>query len=379
MNNFNFCNLGKKCTMFTIKRLAEQAGIVFDRDLKINNNDVFNRVLRSGTLGLGESYVEELWDCDNLDNLFYNIGKAGISSEDISYNDKFYLLYNWLLTFLWNPQSIENSKQVALQHYDLGNDFFSKMLDKRMIYSCAYWKSATNLDDAQSDKCRLICQKLNLSPGMTVLDIGCGWGGLAYYMAHEYNVNVVAITISEEQFKYACDKNSHHNVTYELCDYRLLNRKNQQFDAIVSVGMFEHVGYQNYREFFKIVNTVLKDDGLFLLHTIVGNKSRTSTDQWIAKYIFPNSMLPSFKQIMESSEGILIAEDVHNFGQDYDRTLMEWFYRFDTSCDGKRDTPFYRMWKYYLLSCAGMFRARRIQLSQTVFSKGKIGGYTAVR
>jgi cyclopropane-fatty-acyl-phospholipid synthase len=365
--------------MLAIQKIAKNANIDLENDIHIHNNMVYDQIIKDGSLGLGESYMDGYWDADNLDELFYKIGKAKLSAEDISFSDKIYLLYNWLYGCILNHQSIEKSKQVAYEHYDLGNEFYATMLDKRMIYSCGYWRNVTNLEEAQENKCRLICEKLKLKSGMKVLDIGCGWGGLAYYMAQEYGVKVVAITISEEQYKYAQSNNGHSEITYRLSDYRELKDELAGYDAVVSVGMFEHVGYQNYKEFFEIVNNVLKDDGLFLLHTIVGNKTRFVGDQWITKYIFPNSLLPSLKQITESSENLFIVEDIHNFGTDYDLTLMEWFKRFDQQYDKDKSDRFYRMWKYYLLSCAGMFRARRIQLCQTVFSKGTVNGYISLR
>lgn len=366
--------------MSTIQRLATLAGIELGKDVQIHNEECYNQIIRDGSLGLGESYMQGCWDADNLDDFFYKIARSKLSSEYISFSDKVYLALNWIYGCIFNHQSIEKSKQVAVEHYDLGNDFYAKMLDQRMIYSCGYWqRNARTLECAQEDKCQLICEKLQLKSGMKVLDIGCGWGGLAKYMAQKYKVEVVGVTISEQQYNYAKTENADPQVIYRLCDYRELKNEVQQYDAIVSVGMFEHVGEPNYALFFDIVNKLLKDDGLFLLHTIVNNISQTVGDQWISKYIFPNSILPSLKQIMGSSESLLVPEDVHNFGSDYDRTLMEWYKRFDAQYEGNKSGRFYRIWKYYLLSCAGMFRARRIQLCQVVFSKGKLGVYPSIR
>ena len=256
------------------------------------------------------------------------------------------------------------------------------MLDKRMIYSCAYWKKcgdlpeAKNLDEAQEHKLEMICRKLQLKEGDRVLDIGCGWGGLLKYMAEKYNIKGVGVSVSKEQIKYANEHKGDLDLEFRLCDYRDVKEK---FDKVVSVGMFEHVGYKHYKEFMKVVNRCLKDDGLFLLHTIGSLKSVKSCDPWINKYIFPNSMLPSLKQISEAAEGLFVIEDIHNFGYEYYPTLMSWYKNFVNSWDelkDKYDERFFRMWKFYLLSSAALFKARINQVWQIVFSKNGVkGGY----
>ncbi len=254
------------------------------------------------------------------------------------------------------------------------------MLDQQMAYSCAYGKDAHTLDDAQEAKLDLICRKLKLQPGMKVLDIGCGWGSFAKYAAEKFKVKVIGITVSKEQVKFGNELCQGIPVEIRLEDYRNINEK---FDRIVSVGMFEHVGYKNYRTYMKIVYRCLKDDGLFLLHTIGKNNSETSIDPWMNKYIFPDGILPSVKQIAKAIEGLFVMEDWHNFGAYYDKTLMAWYRNFESNWEiikSDYDKRFYRMWKYYLLSCAGSFRARKIQLWQIVFSKkGVLGGYRPIR
>jgi cyclopropane-fatty-acyl-phospholipid synthase len=250
------------------------------------------------------------------------------------------------------------------------------MLDKRMNYSCAYWHKAMTLEDAQEAKLELICRKMGLKPGMSVLDIGCGWGGFAKYAAEKFDVKVTGVTVSQEQVEYARKDCRGLDVDIKLQDYRELN---DEFERIISIGMFEHVGSKNFKTFMKVVHRCLVTNGLFLLHTIAGNSSVNSTDQWINKYIFPNSMLPSAKQITIAAEGLFVLEDWHSFGQYYDKTLMAWYQNFTENWDQIKDgydERFYRMWAYYLLSCAGSFRARRNQLWQVVFSKQGIrGGY----
>lgn len=254
------------------------------------------------------------------------------------------------------------------------------MLDKRMVYSCGYWKDANTLDQAQEAKLDLICKKISLRPGMKILDIGCGWGSFAKYAAEKYKVKVVGITISKEQAKFAKEVCKGLPVDIRIQDYRSIHEK---FDRIVSVGMFEHVGVKNYRTFMGVVYKCLDKKGLFLLHTIGSDLSQATADPWILKYIFPNGMIPSIKQVAKSVEGLFVMEDWHNFGQYYDNTTMAWFKNFDKywpklkKAYGER---FYRMWKYYLLLGAGDFRARKNQLWQIVFSKeGVKGGYESIR
>ncbi|PHM38086.1 cyclopropane fatty acyl phospholipid synthase [Xenorhabdus innexi] len=334
-------------------------------DIQIKNPDFYKRVLRQGSLGLGESYMDGWWDCEQLDVFFYKILRAGLEHK-IPKNFKDILKVT--SARLFNLQSPKRAWIVGEEHYDLGNDLFTHMLDPNMQYSCGYWKDASSLEEAQSNKLRLICEKLQLSPGMTLLDIGCGWGGLAAYAAKHYSVSVTGVTISVEQQKYAQERCKDLDVKIILEDYRDLNL---QFDRVVSVGMFEHVGPKNYANYFDIVRKNLKPDGLFLLHTIGSNRDKVNVDAWIGKYIFPNGHLPSIAKIAKASTGKFVMEDWHNFGADYDRTLMAWYERFITHWDeiAHNYSPrFKRMFSYYLNACAGAFRARDIQLWQIMFS-----------
>jgi cyclopropane-fatty-acyl-phospholipid synthase len=282
---------------------------------------------------------------------------------------------------LFNFQSMRRAFMVGEKHYDIDNDLYQKMLDKRMTYTCGYWDSgARNLDEAQEAKLELTCQKLQLEPGMKVLDIGCGWGSFAKYAAQKHKVSVVGVTISREQVHLAKTLCKGLPVEFYLQDYRELPNKGQQFDRIVSLGMFEHVGYKNYKAYMDVASKVLKDDGFFLLHTIGSNVSTTTcSSPWLDKYIFPNGQIPSIEQIGTATEGLLVMEDWHNFGCNYDKTLMEWHKNFNNHWDSikdKYDERFRRMWNYYLLSCAASFRARDNQLWQIVLSKkGHVGGY----
>ena len=347
-------------------------------DMEVHNEKLYQRIIAQGSLGLGEAYVEGWWHCPQLDELFAKILRGGLQ-DNVGNNN----LASWLVvlnTKLQNLQTFSRSFQVGQQHYDLGNDLYQAMLDSRLTYSCGYWRNADNLEAAQEAKLDLICQKLQLRSGMTLLDIGCGWGSLMKYAAENYGVSCVGITISQAQIELGQKLCAGLPVKFLLQDYRQLQG---QCDRLVSVGMFEHVGYKNYRQYMEVANRCLKDDGLFLLHTIGNRYSVTYGEQWSNKYIFPNGMLPSLEQIFQASGKLLVSEDVHNFGADYDRTLMAWLENFENHwqhLEAKYGKQFYRHWKYYLCMMAGSFRARNIQLWQIVFSKkGVLNGYRSVR
>lgn len=354
-----------------VQEMLEPSDIQLDGerqwDLQIHNPDFYGRVLSGGSLALGESYMDGWWDCEALDQFFERILDARLDKKvkiNIIQN-----LYPVLKAKIINSQKGSKAYEIGKRHYDTGNDLFSVMLDKWFNYSCGYWHKAETLDEAQESKMELICRKIKLKPGMKILDIGCGWGGFAKYAAVKYGATVHGITVSGEQVKFANKFCQGLDVRIELKDYRDLKEK---YDSIISIGMFEHVGRRNYRTFMKVVHGCLKDDGIFLLHTIGGNTSVHTTDPWISRYIFPNSMLPSAKQTTSASEGLFVLEDWHSFGQCYDNTLMAWYRNFTenwNSIKDKYDERFYRMWTYYLLACAGSFRARRNQLWQIVFSK----------
>ncbi|MEG7510850.1 cyclopropane fatty acyl phospholipid synthase [Serratia marcescens] len=346
-------------------------------DIQVKNPDFFKRVLQQGSLGLGESYMDGWWECERLDMFFQRVVSAGLEKK-LPHHLKDTLRI--AAARLTNLQSKKRAWIVGKEHYDLGNDLFTLMLDPYMQYSCGYWKDATKLEEGQEAELRMICEKLQLQPGMRLLDIGCGWGGLSAYAAKHYGVSVVGVTISAEQQKLAQARCAGLDVQILLQDYRDLH---QQFDRIVSVGMFEHVGPKNYRTYFNVVERNLAPHGLFLLHTIGSNKTDMNVDPWINKYIFPNGCLPSVSHIAQASEGHFVMEDWHNIGADYDRTLMAWFERFKQAWP--QLAPLYserfeRMFSYYLNACAGAFRARDLQLWQVVFSpKGVEGGIRVAR
>jgi len=281
---------------------------------------------------------------------------------------------------LFNPQSPGRSFKVGEQHYDIGDDLYARMLDPNMIYSCAYWRDAQTLEDAQEAKLDLVCRKLRLEPGMNVLDIGCGWGGAARFAARHYGVKVTGVTVSRNQARTAAERCKDLPVTILLQDYRSATGR---FDRVYSLGMFEHVGFRNYRAYFETVRRVLDPRGLFLLHTIGSNTSMEANDPWIERYIFPNSLLPSMAQIASSVERLFVVEDWHSFGPYYDRTLLAWHERFCAAWPDlapRYGERFRRMWEYWLLASAASFRARRIQLWQALLSpNGVADGLAEVR
>ena len=364
-----------------IESLLDKTGIIINGgnpwDPQIHNENFYSRVLQQGSLGLGESYMEGWWDCESLDQFFHKLLAADL---DKRVRGRWNVIIKLAWNFVLNAGRKSKAFEVGQKHYDLGNDLYRTMLDKRLTYTGGYWKNAANLDSAQEAKLDLVCRKIGLKPGQKILDIGSGWGSFIGYAAEKYGVSALGVTVSKKQKQLADELYKNLPVETKLQDYRDINEK---FNHIVSLGMFEHVGYKNYRAFMKVAHNALEDGGLFLLHTIGGNRSARGNDPWIEKHIFPNSTLPSIQQISRSIEGLFVMEDWHNFGPDYDKTLMAWYNNFEDNWDkikSNYDTAFYRMWRYYLLVCAGTFRARKNQLWQIVLSKkGVPGGYKSIR
>jgi cyclopropane-fatty-acyl-phospholipid synthase len=346
-------------------------------DIKVHDERLYDRILAKGTLGLGESYMDGWWDCEKLDEMIYRMLKARLrDAVSKNFTNAMHVMRSKIL----NLQTEQRSKKVAREHYDLGNDLYMAFLDPYNQYTCGYFKNTDDLNTAQEQKLDLICKKLKLKPSDKVLDIGCGWGGFAKWAAEHYGVHVTGISISDEQIAYAKKFTAGLPVDIVKMDYRNLTGT---YDKILICGMIEHVGYKNYGTIMKVVKEHLAKDGLFLLHTIGRNDSATIAEPWTEKYIFPNSMLPSAEQITEAMNGVFVMEDWHNFGQYYEQTLLAWWKNFDASWSVFKDEygdRFYRMFRYYLLSCAGAFRVRDMQLWQIVLSKQGIeGGYESVR
>jgi len=335
-------------------------------DIQVHDERFFDRILKDASLGLGESYMEGWWDCAAIDEFINRALKARL---DEKVRNKFRYVFQVARAHLFNRQSTGRAFEVGMRHYDLGNDLYKAMLDKRLAYSCAYWKNATTLDEAQEAKLELICQKLGVKPGMKILEIGFGWGSFARYAAEKNGASVLGVTVSKEQLALAQELCKGLPVELRLQDYREVQGK---FDAILSIGMMEHVGYKNYRPYMQVVNRCLKEDGVALVHTIGSNKSITTGEPFTDKYIFPNGMLPSIAQLSYSMEGMFVMEDLHNLGPHYDKTLVAWHANFEKAWPAlkeKYDDRFYRMWRYYLLTSAGGFRSRNQQLWQIVFTR----------
>jgi len=357
-----------------LRDLAAEADVRFngDRpwDIQVFHPSVYRRILMQGSLGFGESFMDGLWTARRLDETICRLLSRDVDLR-INRRTRLRWLAALLRNLLFNRQSRRRAFQVGEQHYDIGNDVYTAMLDSTLSYSCGYWPRADSLEQAQRAKLDLICRKLNLRPGLRLLDIGCGWGGLARHAAEHYGVTVDGITISREQLALARERCRGLPVNLQLMDYRDLQGC---YDRVVSVGMFEHVGPRNYGVFFQTVNRVLDDQGIFLLHTIGEYSDSIATDPWIDKYIFPNGKIPSAQRLAAAFQDRFVLEDWHNFGGDYDRTLMAWWKRFDAAwptLQAHYDERFYRMWKYYLHSCAGYFRSRQGQLWQLVLTKRK--------
>jgi cyclopropane-fatty-acyl-phospholipid synthase len=366
-----------------LEELAAKAGVTINgsapTDPRVTDRRLYDRIFSGGSLAAGESYMDGWWEVEDMAGFFDRILRSRVDRSLVHIGTLWYVLR----ARLTNMQNKERAFVVGEQHYDIGNDLYERMLDKRMVYTCGYWSGMLpprNLDEAQEAKLDLVCRKIGLKAGQEVLDVGCGWGSFAAFAAEKYGARVVGITISKEQAALARERCKGLPVEIRVEDYR---DTKGQFDHIVSLGMFEHVGPKNYRTYMRKMRELLRDDGLFLLHTIGGEHSTLRTDPWIHRYIFPNGVLPSVAQIGSAIDRVFVMEDWHNFGPDYDKTLMAWWQNFDhhwPEIKNQYSERFYRMWRYYLLSCAATFRARRNNLWQVVLSKeGVRGGYRSVR
>jgi cyclopropane-fatty-acyl-phospholipid synthase len=351
--------------------LLASAGITIDGpqpwDITIHDERIWSRVLRDGTLGAGEAYVEGWWDSRALDQTVERLQRIDLVD---ALRDNWSVVPHLLKARVLNLQSLRHAFGNGQYHYDIGNDLYEAMLDRRMMYTCALWSTgARTLDEAQEAKLAVICKKLGLRAGMRVLDLGCGWAGFAAYAAERHGVEVVGLTVSNEQVRYAKDHYAHLPIDIRLADYRTASGS---YGAVVSIGLMEHVGPKNYRAYMELVERCLAPGGVAFVHTIGGNRATAHIDAWFDKYIFPNATLPSLAQVVTAMEGILIPEDVHNIGEDYDPTLMAWYQRFHDAWPelcARYDDRFYRMWTFYLLASAGSFRARAQQLFQIVMTR----------
>jgi cyclopropane-fatty-acyl-phospholipid synthase len=352
-----------------LKEILASAGITVGGDapwdVRVNDERAYSRLFRDGSLGFGEAYVDGWWECDALDQMIERVLRAEL---DKMVRKSWVALAQAVRARLFNLQ-VARAFEVGQRHYDIGNDLYQAMLDKRMVYTCAYWKDAVDLEAAQEAKLDLVCRKVGLKPGMRVLDLGCGWAGFAGFAAEHYGASVVGMTVSREQVAWAREKYAHLPVDIRLDDYR---NASGTFDAVVSIGLMEHVGPKNYRGYMELVDRTLAPGGVAFVHTIAGLKPRTAMEPWFDKYIFPNAVLPTLGQLGTAMDDLLVPEDMHNIGEHYVPTLMAWWERFDAAwpqLKGRYGDAFYRMWKYYLMASAAAFRARNHQLYQIVMTR----------
>lgn len=366
-----------------VKKLLGEIDVKIDGpnswDIQVHDTRLYDRLVAGGSLAFGESYMAGAWDCRALDELFYRVVDARLDRKVPRNIGTVLLNLNARVRNLQDPNKVWRAADV---HYDLPVKIFEATFDSRLTGSCGYWATANDLDAAQDAKLDLICRKLGLQSarGKRVLDIGCGWGAFMGFAAQRYGVNCVGVTVSKEQVKYASERYKRLPVDFRLQDYREFD---EPVDYIASMGMFEHVGPKNYRTYFERARHCLKEDGLFVLHTIWANDPAVHIDPWLDKYIFPNGVLPTLDQITKAAEGLFVVEDVHNFGAYYDRTLMAWNEKFQSHrpmLEVDLGKSFCRMWEYYLLCCAGGFRSRGISVGQLVLSpRGVRGVYHAER
>lgn len=359
---------------FKVEWLDEDVFFIGDGEpkftLKVNKLVKKIELLQSTSLALGEAYMDREIEVDG--DLFTVLNIA------MSQLDNFTVNSQALKNILYTSTNIKNQKKEVASHYDIGNDFYKLWLGKTMNYSCGYFKSEQDtLDQAQQNKIDHILAKLNLQEGMSLLDIGCGWGDLLIDAAKKYKIHGLGITLSEEQAKEFQKRIEEEKLAdcleVKIMDYRELNDSKMQFDRVVSVGMIEHVGRENYQLFFQNVDAILKPKGLFLLHCITALKESPG-DPWIKKYIFPGGVVPSLRELMYiCGDHKFRTLDVESLRQHYVRTLLCWYHNFQDAIDQVSkmfDDRFIRMWELYLSSCAASFNNGMIDIHQILLSKG---------
>ncbi len=352
-----------------IEQILAKAGIHSNgpepTDIQVRDERVFNRVLGGGSLALGESFMDGWWDVEDLAGLIDKVYRAKLYSELVSF-DALPLIIRGIFQ---NLQSRARAFSVAHAHYDLGDDLYTAMLDARMVYTSGIWAGVDTLEAAQEQKMERLCTLVGLEAGDRVLDIGCGWGSFMKYAAEKHGATATGLTVSVGQTALGEKLCEGLPVEFVITDYRDYEPK-EKFDHVVSVEMIEAVGAKNLRTYFKKARAVLKDDGYFGLQAIMSLDPKPVPDVWIDRYIFPNGILPSLPQIEKATRGLFVIESMENYASDYDKTLMEWWRRFDAAYadlsakNPAYDERFYRMWKFYLQGCAGLFRANQAQVCQ---------------
>lgn len=352
--------------------------------LHISNSGTPTYLNQLGPFEFAESYAHGKYEVPQL--FEHMCALFSRTQQRLSIAGYFRLIRHFIGATFGNAQTGKRIFEVADAHYNLGNSLFSLMLDESMSYTCGYWNQATTLNQAQIAKLDLCCRKLDLKPGMQVLDIGCGWGNFAQYASQHYGVHVTGLTISKEQASLAKTRCSGLPVEILVSDYRDINKT---FDRIVSIEMIEAVGKRNLPTFFSCVERCLKDDGLFLLQAIsaetLSRRSTPFTDDfymWLVKYIFPNGYVPTLSELYAPCSTGFVIEDLHNFGPDYTKTLLAWeqnFIKAWSKLSHTYDERFRRRWRTYLLGCAALFELRLVNLYQVVYSKKRIRTYASSR
>lgn len=360
--------------------LLDEAGVpvggVEPHAIHVHDERLWSRVIAQRQLGLGEAYMDGWWDCERLDEMLARVIAVDAANR-IPLRPR--VAWHVFVSTVTNRQTRRRATVNARRHYDIGNDLYERMLDGRMVYSCGYWRDADDLGAAQEAKLDLVCRKLGLEPGMRVLDVGCGWGGFLQFAAERYGIVGTGISPALNQVSRARERCAGLPVTIETMEYRDLRGT---FDRIVSIGMLEHVGPRNLATFFDTCDRLLAPGGMMLHHTIGSTISKHHTDPFFDRYVFPGGVLPSLAQFARSAEPTWVIEDVHNFGPDYDRTLMAWSANIESRWPEipGYDERFRRMWRFYLLGSAAGFRARSLQLWQIVMRRqGRAPRYTAAR
>jgi cyclopropane-fatty-acyl-phospholipid synthase len=341
-------------------------------DLRVHDRAFYARLARNPTFQLGETYMDGLWDCDALDVFVEKLLASGVAGSR-ERSGMFHLRNAWAR--VRNRQSRARAGEVATAHYDLDLEIYRGMLDDTLTYTCGYWRDAASLGEAQRAKLGLVCAKLDLRPGETFLDIGCGFGGLAAYAAEHHGAIATGITNSRQHYEVA--KALHPDVEYLLLDYRDLPALGRRFDKIASIEMIEAVGPSNFETFMRVAHACLVDRGRFLVQCFISNTSQFVCNEWFDRYIFPNGVSPSFAQLARATESTFGApKDSHDLGAYYPPTLLAWDANLTATWSRLArtyDARFRRMWQFYLRSLAGVFRAEDLRLCQLVYAKGPVG------
>ncbi len=354
-----------------VRELYATAGVQIDGpnpwDVTVHEPKFYQKLLRYGELGMGESYIDGWWDCEALDLMIDKLIRAKLH---LVLKGNLKMRLSAVKAVVFNLQNEKRSTKSARAHYDIGNDLYKLMLGKRMQYTCGYFKDTDDLDEAQEAKLHLICKKLGLQPGMKVLELGCGFGGLAIFAAEKYGVEMTCYNVSKAQLELARDRAGDLPITFNMADYR---EASGQYDAVVSVGMMEHIGYKNHRTLMEVIEQSMTDEAVALVHTIGSNIGRLRAEGFVDKYLFPNAVSPSVAQFGKAIDGLLVAEDVHNIGPHYSPTLLAWWKNFSEGYHAldhqSYDQRFYRLWRYYLLAASGASTARKGQLWHWVLTK----------